>query len=134
MSDFKDLHAKATQGGLSRRGFATGSAVLGASTVLASGLIVPASAATEEKPKKGGTLRLGLAGGATTDSIDVTSYNDSVMIATSHALFNSLVEWSQEGKPVPELATAFEPRNGAVDWIYFDSGRNVETRLLECQR
>ena len=44
-------------------------------------------------PKKGGVLRLGLAGGSTTDSVDITSYNDSVMIDVAHGLFNGLVEW-----------------------------------------
>src|SRR5208283_6114229 len=65
----------------------------------------------------GGVLRLGLAGGSTTDSVDVTSYNDSVMIVVSRGLFNNLVEWGEDGKPHPELAESFEPRNGAKDWI-----------------
>lgn len=104
--------------GLSRRGFIGGASALGATTVLASGLVVPTSALAADEPKKGGTLRLGLTGGATTDSVDITTYTDSVMIAVGHALFNGLVEWDQSGKPVPELATSFEPKNGAVDWVF----------------
>ncbi len=59
-----------------------------------------------------------MGGGSTTDSIDITSYNDSVMIDTAPALFNGLVEWGQDGKPKPALATDFEATNGAKDWIF----------------
>ena len=117
MSDFDTLNSR-FGAGLSRRHLMSGAAALGATTTLASGLIIPTAALAAEEPKKGGTLRLGLAGGSTTDSIDITSYNDSVMIATSHALFNSLVEWAQDGKWVPELAEVVEPKNGAASWIF----------------
>lgn len=117
MSDFDFLNSQMITGGLSRRGLIGGAAALGIATT-ASGLLVPGSALAAETPKKGGTMRLGLAGGSTTDSIDITSYNDSVMIATGHALFNGLVEWAQDGKWIPELAEAVEPKNGAATWIF----------------
>ena len=117
MSEFDTLNSR-LGAGLSRRHLMSGAAALGATTTLASGLIVPTAALAAEEPKKGGTLRLGLAGGSTTDSIDITSYNDSVMIATGHALFNGLVEWAQDGKWVPALAEAVEPKNGAATWIF----------------
>ena len=81
-------------------------------------MLESAATAAAETPKKGGVLRLGLAGGSTTDSVDITSYNDLVMIDVSHGLFNGLVEWAQDGKPVPELAESFEPKDGAKDWIF----------------
>ena len=40
------------------------------------------------------------------------------MIDVSHGLFNGLVEWGEDGKPHPELAESFEPKNGAKDWVF----------------
>ena len=74
--------------------------------------------AARDAQEAAATLRLGLGGGSTTDSIDITTYNDSVMIDVSHGLFNGLVEWGEDGKPKPELAESFEPSNGAKDWIF----------------
>ena len=71
-----------------------------------------------DAPKSGGTLKLGLAGGSTTDSLDFRTTNDSVMISVSHGLWNCLAEWGEDGKPHPELAESWEPTNGAKDWIF----------------
>ena len=81
-------------------------------------MLASADARADETPKKGGVLRLGLGGGSTTDSIDITSYNDSVMIDTGHGLFDGIVEWGDDGRPHPDLAESFEPKNGAKDWIF----------------
>ena len=40
------------------------------------------------------------------------------MIDTSHGLFDGIVEWGDDGKPHPDLAESFEPKNGAKDWIF----------------
>ena len=63
-------------------------AALGASTALISTMIASVDALAAETVKKGGLLRLGLAGGSTTDSFDITTYTDSVMIDASHGVFN----------------------------------------------
>ena len=118
MNELGDLKTKLQSGGLSRREFMGRAAALGASSAVIASLLASADAYAADTPKKGGLLRLGLGGGSTTDSIDVTSYNDSVMIDVAHGLFNGLVEWAQDGKPVPELASSFEPTNGAKDWVF----------------
>ena len=118
MSELHDWSERLKRGAVSRREFMGRAAALGASTVAISTMLKSADAFAAETPKKGGVLRLGLAGGSTTDSADVTSYNDSVMIDVSHGLFNGLVEWGEDGKPHPELAESFEPKNGAKDWIF----------------
>ncbi len=99
---------------LSRRGFIGGAGALGAGAAL----IGAGPAAAAEAPRQGGLLRLGLAGGSTTDSLDVTSYNDSVMIAASRSLFNALVEWGEDGKPLPELAESWEAKPGSAEWVF----------------
>jgi peptide/nickel transport system substrate-binding protein len=83
-----------------------------------SSLLASADAFAAETPKKGGLLRLGLCGGSAADSLDIASYDDSVMIDVGRGLFNGLVEWGEDGKPKPDLASSFEPANGAKDWIF----------------
>ncbi|HEY1943646.1 MAG TPA: ABC transporter substrate-binding protein [Roseiarcus sp.] len=117
MSELIDLKTKLQTGRMSRREFMGRAAALGASTAVISSLLASADAYAADTPRKGGVLRLGLGGGSTTDSIDITSYNDSVMIDVAHGLFDGLVEWGEDGKPKPDLAASFEPTNGAKDWI-----------------
>ncbi len=132
MSELNYWKTKLQAGGVSRREFMGRAAALGASTAVIANLLASADAIAAETPKKGGTLRLGLGGGSTTDSVDITSYNDSVMIDTAPALFNGLIEWGQDGKPKPALASDFEAANGAKDWIFnlhkgvtFSNGKEV---------
>ena len=101
MSELDYWNGRLLKGAISRREFMGRAAALGASSVAISTMLASADAIAAETPKKGGVLRLGLGGGSTTDSIDVTSYNDSVMIDTGHGLFDGLVEWGQDGRPHP---------------------------------
>jgi peptide/nickel transport system substrate-binding protein len=117
MSELDYLKGRLVKGALTRREFIGRAAALGVSTLTISSLLASVDAIAAETPKKGGTLRLGLGGGSTTDSIDITSYTDSVMIEVGHGLFNGLVEWAQNGKPIPSLAETLEPKNGAKDWV-----------------
>ncbi len=105
--------------------------VLGAAAAIGAGLAIGAARA-EEAPRQGGTLRLGLAGGSSSDSLDPRTYNDTVNICTGHALFNGLVEWGADGKPYPELAESFEAKPGAREWVFnirkdvtFSNGRKL---------
>jgi peptide/nickel transport system substrate-binding protein len=118
MSELDYLTSRLTLGAISRREFMGRAAALGASTALVSTIASSFDAVAAESPKKGGLLRLGLAGGSTTDSIDLGTYTDSVMIAVGHGLFSGLVEWAADGKPIPELATSWEAKNGAAAWVF----------------
>ena len=100
-------------------------ALLGLGLVLGTGLtprpghaVEHAVVTADDQPTSGGTLRLGLGGGSTTDSLDPRAWDDSVMIATAFALYNGLVENSADNRPVPELATSWEPRDGARTWRF----------------
>ncbi|HLH50748.1 MAG TPA: ABC transporter substrate-binding protein [Roseiarcus sp.] len=102
-------------GALSRREFLRGAAALGGAGYAAA---ASREAAAVETIKKGGLLRLGLAGGGPSDSFDPAGYVDSVMIVAGRGLFNSLVEWTAEGGVKPELAANWEPKDGAKTWIF----------------
>ena len=105
-------------GAISRREFMTRAGTLGASAAFISTFPGGLATLAADSPKKGGLLRLGLAGGASTDTMDVGGYADSVMIVVGRGLFNGLVEWAADGRPVAELAINWEARNGATDWVF----------------
>jgi peptide/nickel transport system substrate-binding protein len=96
---------------LSRREALVGAAAL---TV---GFAAPKAPAAETI-KKGGVLRLGLAGGGASDSLDPLRYVDSVMSVVGRGLYNGLVELTAEGAAKPELASGFEAKDGAKTWIF----------------
>ncbi len=115
MTGFDDLKLRLAQGRLSRRDFIGRAAALGVGAATLAG--VPEIAAAADAPRRGGHLRLGLAGGSTTDSIDPGSWTDSVMIIAAYGLFNGLMENDPDNKPIPELAESYEVSKGASEWI-----------------
>ena len=117
MSELDYWKARLLRGAVSRREFMGRAAALGASGLAISGMLASADALAAETPRNGGVLRLGLAGGSTTDSLEPASWTNSVMIDVGNGVFDGLVEWGQNGKPLPALAESFEPKNGAKDLI-----------------
>jgi peptide/nickel transport system substrate-binding protein len=99
-----------------RRGFVGGAMALGAAAAFDLSTTGAARAAAES-PKSGGTLRLGLGGGGTTDSLSPLAWTDSVMIAAGFGLYNCLVENGPDNRPIPELAERFAPSGSAAKWV-----------------
>ncbi|CAN7353167.1 ABC transporter substrate-binding protein [Ensifer adhaerens] len=103
--------------GLSRRGFLAGTAALG----LAAGFggTLAATDARAQEPKRGGHLKLGLKGGATTDSLDPAAYSGSVSFVIGHLWGDTLVESDPKtGAPLPALAESWEPSADASEWTF----------------
>ena len=105
-------------GGPSRREVLGRGAAFGLSVAASPGLWTGPAAAQSDVPTAGGTLRLGLGGGSTTDTLNPLSWTDSVMIDVGFGLYNCLVENSADNRPVPELAEHYEAKPGAADWIF----------------
>lgn len=104
------------RGRLSRRDFMQNAIAAGITVGAAEMLLAGASRA---EPKKGGTLRIGLAHGATTDSMDPGLYYDQFTgTALWGTLSNSLTEVDGAGNAVPDLAESFEPSDGAKKWAF----------------
>src|SRR6202453_5171119 len=118
MSELDPLSARLKTGAISRREFLGRATALGASMAAISSTLASIEAFAAETPNPGGALRLGMIVGSTTDSLDIGSYADSVIISVGRGLFNGLVEWGEDGRPKPDLAASWEPRNGAKDWIF----------------
>lgn len=113
--DIKILQRLVTEGSLSRRKF------LAAASAMGVGSLAPAlfSQAAMAAPKKGGRLRQGLTGGATSDVLDPGQILDSYMINLQFGqLRNNLTEVAASGELVGELAENWEANADATQWVF----------------
>lgn len=117
MSDRERINYLFAQGRTTRRGFIAGAAALGLSGVAASSLWSKASAQAAT-PKRGGLLRAGLIGGATSDTLDPGTFNDTFMISVSHSVRDHLVEVGYDNSLQPGLAESWEPSADAKTWRF----------------
>ena len=129
--DLKQLTSLAAKGRMGRRDFIQFGMALGLSIAAASTLF---SKAVRAEPKKGGTFKIALGSGATTDTLDPATYPD-----TFNGLFgwgtlrSSLTEVGADGKIVPDVAESFEPSDDAKTWIFklrkgveFHNGKSLD--------
>ena len=126
------LRAAAASGRIGRRDFMVASIALGLSATAASSVFNPAWAMA----KKGGRLRIGTTGGATSDVLDPGLILDSYMI---NVLFgqvrNNLTEVAATGDLVPELAESWDSTPDAKVWTFkirpgveFHNGKTLDSR------
>lgn len=111
---------------LSRRGFlrasgiTVGGAVLGATTLAScgsSGTEVSSNPSTPAgKPKRGGTLKFGANGGATSDTLDAHLPVTNTDHARAAMLYDQLVRLDNDGKPEMVLAESITPNTDATEW------------------
>ena len=122
--------AAAARGRITRREFtqlaiASGVTLAAANTMFAS--------AARAEPKKGGTFKIGVGHGATTDSMDPGLYPDQFTgTALWGTLANSLTEIDADGSVAGDLAESFEASDGAKKWVFkvrkgatFHNGKTV---------
>ncbi len=70
-------------------------------------------------PKKGGTLRMGIKGGNTSDSFDGRTHSDSFMINMAHGcVFDCMTEIAADGSLKGELAESWEASADAKTWTF----------------
>jgi peptide/nickel transport system substrate-binding protein len=131
MSTLKKLENMLSQGKITRREFLAGVSALGLTVALSPALLsTPARAA---KPKKGGRFRLGLAQGATTDSLDPGKLPSTAPQMVHLQVRNCLTELDYTYNPIPELAESWEPSADASKWAFklrkgveFHNGKTLE--------
>ena len=122
-SDFRDPPARRHNHRPSRREFMQGAASLGVA-VAVPGALSSGRAHAASTPKRGGHLRLGLASGNTTDSLDPALLTSEFTNTSRQAILNSMVEVDHTGALRLELAESWEPGDGADTWI-FDLRKDV---------
>jgi len=117
MGKLKELEKLLTQGKTTRREFLSRVSALG--LIAAVSPILLNSPARAAAPKRGGRLRLGLAGGSTTDSLDPATITDMMLqVVNQGQIRNTLVEIDNNGQPIPELAESWEATQDAKQWIF----------------
>ena len=119
MSDNKNKITQAIHDcNLPRRDFLKGSAAAGLVAAAFSMGLPFGAFAQETTPKPGGVLRLGLAGGSTTDSLDPGSWSDTFTFVGFSAVYNTLSEIAVDGTAIPELAESWESSPDARIWTF----------------
>jgi peptide/nickel transport system substrate-binding protein len=121
---------RVTTGRMTRREFMGRAAALGVSTVMASSML--ASAARAEGPVKGGTIRAGLQGGSSTDSLDPATTTNTTATTVSRLWGEPLVELGDNGGIEGKVAESVEGSADARTWsfkirqgITFSNGKDV---------
>ncbi len=72
-----------------------------------------------QEAKRGGHLKLGLKGGATSDALDPATYSASVLFVIGRLWGDTLVESDPKtGAPLPSLATSWTPSTDASIWTF----------------
>lgn len=108
---------QAARGKLDRRAF-LGRAMAAGMTLVAANALYSGSAAAQE-PKRGGHLKVGIGGGASTDSLDPATYSGSFNFLVGHSWGDTLIETHPEtGEAVANLAEAWEPSPDATVWRF----------------
>jgi peptide/nickel transport system substrate-binding protein len=102
-------------GMLTRRGFVGQGAALGAAAVLAS-CGGGSGASGSAKPKRGGTLRAGLTGGGSADTLNPFSPYNDLDYARAPNLFDYFVDWDQQSQPGLSLAEELTSNDDGTEW------------------
>jgi peptide/nickel transport system substrate-binding protein len=123
MKSIQKLERVSHDGKLTRREFISRVSALGAAVTLSPFLF--GRLAEAAMPRKGGHFRIGMAGGATTDSLEPGKLLDHMPMVLQYQLKNNLVEIDAEGNAIPELAESWEPSADASQWT-FKIRKNVE--------
>lgn len=109
------LKQQLVAGRLNRRQFISSSIAAGIALPAAMSLAGNAIAST---PKRGGTFRVGVPHGSTTDSMDPATYENGMSQNVLYAYANHLMEVGPDGQLRPELAASAEVSNGAKTWRF----------------
>ncbi len=101
-------------GGVNRRGVLKGASALGGAALLG-----PMGAKmARAQPMRGGILRMGIAAGSTTDSLDPGTWENDFTNLLAYTRNNYLTEVAADGTLVPELAESWEASADASVWTF----------------
>ncbi len=100
--------------GLSRRGVLRGTTALGAAALASQASMNQAAA----QPKRGGTLRVGMAHGNTNDNLDPGVWNNAYTQVQGTAIHGFLTEVAADGSLVGEVAESWEASPDATVWTF----------------
>jgi len=117
MSKIEKFTKLFAEGKITRRDFLTRVSALGLAAAISPALLT--TSVNASTPKKGGRLRIGMAGGSTTDSMDPATITDMMLqVINQGQIRNTLVEIDHKSQPIPELAESWEATPGAKQWVF----------------
>ena len=116
----RDKHAQwlvgqIEKGRMSRREFMGRTAALGMALSASSSLFSKAHAST---PKRGGHMRLAMAHGSTSDTLDPATITNGIQWTAVYGVANTLTEVDASGNLVPSLATEWSSSPDATVWTF----------------
>lgn len=114
--ELKYLSRRAALGTLTRRHFLGRAGALGLSAVAANTML--SSAVKAAGAQQGGTLRMGLQGGSTTDSLDPATATNQVAQSVIRMWGEPLVELTDDGGLEGKVAESFEASADAKTWTF----------------
>ena len=124
------LARQAATGMMSRREFMGRAAALGLTAAAANSLL--STEVMAAGPQKGGTIRVGLQGGSTTDSLDPALATNQVALSVIRLWGESLVELADDGGIQGKVAESFSASTDARVWTFkirqgitFSNGKSV---------
>ena len=115
-SEIEVLSDRVTAGELSRRDFLSRAAALGFTATFATTLL--GRAAQAAGPQRGGILRAGMQGGASTDSLDPALWSSQVPYFFGRQWSEQLVQMSADGEVKPALAEEWGSSDDAKVWTF----------------
>ncbi|MDW5316773.1 ABC transporter substrate-binding protein [Rhizobium sp. PL01] len=131
MDELTYLSGLVAQGRMSRRNFLGRSTALGVSVALGGSLL--STVARAQGPVRGGTLKVGMQGGASTDSLDPGLATNQVAAMVNHLWGETLVWLAPDGSPLPVLAEEWSASSDAKTWTFkirkgvqFHDGRTLK--------
>lgn len=101
---------------IDRRTFMGRMAAVGASAGLITSL--SGQALRAQTPVRGGRLVMGVPTADPTDSLDPTKLNTTANLIAAFSVYDLLVNRDTDLRPVPMLATAWEPNSDATEWVF----------------
>lgn len=120
--EIRRIMTAARQGRLSRRKFMNHAVTAGVTATAASALWTSDVAAAT--PQRGGTFRLGVHDGNTSDSWDPGTFFSVQQIQLAHAFRSYLTEITADNKLGPDLADSWSTSADATEWV-FELNRNA---------
>lgn len=111
-----DLIAAARAKRVNRRGFMEGALYTGAGVAASSTMW--ATQVQAQTPKRGGTFRVGIHDGNTSDGLDPGTYQSVLQIQLAHAAFSWLTEITNTNGLGPDLATEWSATPDAKVWNF----------------
>ncbi|WP_299150711.1 ABC transporter substrate-binding protein [uncultured Tateyamaria sp.] len=129
LHDLKHLSARVAAGTLTRREFMTKAAALGVTAAVATSMLAQVAQAA---PVAGGTFKMGVQGGESTNTQDPAAWASDVPIAGGFLWGEALVELNADGSLKGQVAESWEGSDDATVWrfkvrqgIKFSNGADV---------